>query len=260
MRRTPRNAAPTLAAEAYPVTKPGGGQRKPDAGPGRRGLHEKVKTARGRKISSTRWLERQLNDPYVSDAKAAGYRSRAAYKLAELDDRFGFLGSGRRVIDLGAAPGSWSQLAVERVRIGSAPGGAVLAVDREALEPVPGAEHLTLDLLDPDAAAKLRAAVGGPVDAVLSDMAAPATGHRQTDHLRTLALGEAAFDAAVEVLLPGGAFVAKALQGGGENAFVARVKQRFAKVRFVKPKASRKESREVYLVATGFRRAEAGTA
>jgi 23S rRNA (uridine2552-2'-O)-methyltransferase len=235
------------------VAKPGGGRRKPDAGPGRRGPREKVKTARGRKTSSTRWLERQLNDPYVNDAKAAGYRSRAAYKLAELDDRFSFLAPGRRVVDLGAAPGSWSQLAVERVRAGSAPGAAVLAVDRTDVDRIPGASQLTLDLLDPDAAAKLRAAVGGPVDAVLSDMAAAATGHRQTDHLRTLALCEAAFEVAIELLVPGGAFVAKALQGGGANEFLARVKKRFTKVRFAKPHASRKESSEVYLVATGFR-------
>lgn len=240
------------------MAKPGGGRRKPDAGPGRRGPREKVKTARGRKTSSTRWLERQLNDPYVNDAKAAGYRSRAAYKLAELDDRFSFLGPGRRVVDLGAAPGSWSQLAVERVRAGSAPGAAVLAVDRTDVDRIPGAGHLTLDLLDPDAAAKLRAAVGGPVDAVLSDMASAATGHRQTDHMRTLALCEAAFEVAIELLVPGGAFVAKALQGGGENEFLARVKKRFTKVRFAKPHASRKESSEVYLVATGFRPAGPG--
>jgi 23S rRNA (uridine2552-2'-O)-methyltransferase len=231
----------------------GPGSRKSDAGPGRRGPRQKVKTARGRKISSTRWLQRQLNDPFVQDAKAAGYRSRAAYKLAEIDDRFGILGRGRRVVDLGAAPGSWSQLAVERVGAGAGGGGVVFAVDCEAVAAVPGARHLTLDLLDANAPAKLEAAVDGPVDAVLSDMAAPATGHRQTDHLRTLALCEAAFDAAEALLAPGGAFVAKALKGGGENAFLVRVKQRFAKVRFVKPQASRKESREVYLVATGFR-------
>ena len=227
-----------------------------DAGPGRRGPREKVKTARGRKVSSTRWLERQLNDPFVNDARAAGYRSRAAYKLGELDDRFGFLGLGRRVVDLGAAPGSWSQLAVERVHAGSSRGGTVLAVDRAAVDPVPGAVHLTLNLLDADAVPKLRAALGGPVDAVLSDMAAAATGHRQTDHLRTMALCEAAFNAAIELLAPGGTFVAKALQGGGENAFVALVNRRFAKVRFAKPRASRKDSSEVYLVATGFRPAE----
>jgi len=218
-------------------------------GGGARRLKVKVRTAKGRRISSTRWLQRQLNDPYVAEAKRAGYRSRAAWKLAQLDDRLHLLKPGARVVDLGAAPGGWTQVALERV----GPGGEVVAVDCAEMEPVAGAIVLRLDMSDPDAPAAIRAALGGSVDVVLSDMAAPVTGHRQTDHLRTVALCEAAAAFAGAVLRPGGAFVAKVFQGGAESALLAELKRLFAQVRHVKPPASRDSSPETYLVATGFR-------
>jgi len=218
-------------------------------GGGARPLKVKVRTARGRRISSTRWLQRQLNDPYVAEAKRAGYRSRAAWKLAQLDDRLHLMNPGARVVDLGAAPGGWTQVAVERV----GPGGEVVAVDCAAMEPVAGATMLRLDLTEPDAPDLIREALGGPVDVVLSDMAAPVTGHRQTDHLRTVALCEVAADFAGSVLRPGGSFVAKVFQGGAEAALLAELKRLFARVRHVKPPASRDSSPETYLVATGFR-------
>jgi 23S rRNA (uridine2552-2'-O)-methyltransferase len=221
--------------------------RRTPPGVGRE-LSQRLKTARGRTPSSQRWLRRQLADPFVHAAKRAGYRSRAAWKLAELDDRFGLLKPGARVVDLGAAPGGWTQLAVERC-----PGGAVLAVDISPMKPVPGARILQLDFLASGADETVRQALGGPVDAVLSDMAAPATGHKQTDHLRIIALAEAALDFAVRVLKPGGAFVAKVLKGGTEGVLLARMKRDFAQVRHAKPAASRKESAESYVVATGFR-------
>jgi 23S rRNA (uridine2552-2'-O)-methyltransferase len=220
-------------------------------GGGSRGRTVRVKTARGRKPSSTRWLARQLNDPFVARARAAGYRSRAAFKLIELDDRLHLLRPGKTVVDLGAAPGGWAQVAVARVH---APGeGRVVAVDINEFDPVPGAEAAILDLRDADAIRRLAALLNGKADVVLSDMGAPATGHRATDHLRSMALCEAAFEAACEVLAPGGALVMKALQGGAEAALLAQLKQRFAQVRHVKPPASRAESREIYVVATGFR-------
>ena len=218
----------------------------------RRRAAVRLKKARGRKPSSSRWLQRQLNDPYVRAAREAGYRSRAAFKLAELDDRFGLLRPGARVVDLGAAPGGWSQVAVERV--GAAAGkGLVLAADVGAMEPLPGATALRLDALDADAAAAIRAALEGPADVVLSDMAAPATGHAPTDHLRVMALCEAALDIAEQILTPGGAFVAKVLKGGAERALLERLKRAFRRVKHAKPPASRSESAEAYVVALGFR-------
>jgi 23S rRNA (uridine2552-2'-O)-methyltransferase len=230
---------------------------KPGSGRGRRDLRVRVKTAKGRKLSSTRWLERQLNDPYVARARAEGFRGRAAYKLAELDDRFGLLRPGARVVDLGAAPGGWSQVAAARVNAAGAargrPAGRVLAVDPQPVEPIAGVERLELDFLDPGAEAALRAALGGPADVVLSDMAPAASGHPGTDYLRIAALVGAAADFAEGALAPGGAFVAKVLGGGAEPALVARLNRSFAKVVHAKPPASRKDSSEKYLVATGFR-------
>jgi 23S rRNA (uridine2552-2'-O)-methyltransferase len=214
-------------------------------------------TAKGRKISSTRWLQRQLNDPFVAAARREGYRSRAAFKLIDLDDRFHFLKPGASVLDLGAAPGSWAQVAVDRVHGGRPGGGRVIAVDVSEMEDLSGAEVLHLDVLDAEAPARLREAAGGAVDVVMSDMAAPATGHRQTDHLRVVALAEAALDIALQLLAPGGTFVAKVYQGGAERDLLTALKGRFVRVRHAKPEASRKESAEVYVVAQGFRGAPA---
>ena len=214
-----------------------------------RDLHVRVKTAKGRKSSSTRWLQRQLNDPYVSAARREGYRSRAAYKLLELDQKFRFLNPDGRVVDLGAAPGSWTQVAVERV----GRGGRVVAADIIEMDPVAGATCLRLDVFEEDAIDRLKDGLDGPADVVLSDMAAPATGHRHTDHLRIISLCEAALEVATELLAPGGAFVAKVLQGGTEQELLAHLKLRFASVRHAKPDASRKDSAEMYVVALGFR-------
>jgi 23S rRNA (uridine2552-2'-O)-methyltransferase len=232
--------------------------RKPGAsGRGTRALHERVKTARGRKLSSTRWLERQLNDPYVRRARAEGFRGRAAFKLIELDDRFGFLRPGARVVDLGAAPGGWCQVAVPRVNAdGLRPGrprGRVIGIDLQEMEPIPGAELHVLDFMSEDAEAQVRAWLDGPADVILSDMAAASTGHRQTDHLRIVALCEAAAALAFDVLEPGGSLVAKVLAGGAEAGLQTALKQRFDKVANVKPAASRPDSAEKYVVATGFR-------
>ncbi len=220
---------------------------------GSRNLTVKLRTAKGRKVGSTRWLQRQLNDPYVEEAKRRGYRSRAAFKLAEIDDRYHFLKPGMVVLDLGAAPGGWSQIAAERV--GSAEGkGQVLAVDVSLIEPLPGVEVMTQDVSANEASAAIRAALkGGRADVVLSDMAAPATGHRSTDHVRVVALVESALDLAEDMMRPGGTFLAKVFQGGAGGELVARLKRSFTKVHHVKPKASRKESPEVYVLATGFR-------
>lgn len=217
-----------------------------------RGLKVRVKTARGRKTSSTRWLQRQLNDPYVAEAKKAGYRSRAAWKLTQLDDRFKFLLPGRQVVDLGAAPGGWTQVAVERVGAGNGGGGRVIAADIIDVEPIDGAEHMTMDLTDPESADQLRGLTGRSIDVVMSDMAAPTIGHRATDHLRTIVLCEAAAEFAFNVLGPNGAFIAKVFQGGADGDLLAHLKQRFTQVRHVKPAASRDTSPETYLVATGF--------
>jgi 23S rRNA (uridine2552-2'-O)-methyltransferase len=223
---------------------------------GSRKLAVKLRTAKGRKIASTRWLQRQLNDPYVEEAKRRGYRSRAAFKLIEIDDRYRFLKPGVSVVDLGAAPGGWSQIAAERV--GSAERrGQVLAVDFEPIEPLPGVAVLALDVSAEGAAAAISAQLkGARADVVLSDMASPATGHRATDHLRVIELVEAALDLAEDVLKPGGTFLAKVFQGGAGGELVARLKRSFAKVQHVKPKASRPESPEVYVLATGFRGAK----
>ena len=224
--------------------------------PGSRELTVRVKTARGRKSSSTRWLQRQLNDPYVAEAKKAGYRSRAAWKLTQLDDRFQFLLPGRQVIDLGAAPGGWTQVAVERVRSrdgDGGPAGRVIAADIVEVEPIEGAEHLTLDMTAPDEADRLRGLAGRSVDVVLSDMAASTIGHRSTDHLRTIVLCEVAAEFAFDVLSPGGVFVAKVFQGGADGDLLKNLKRRFTQLKHVKPAASRDTSPETYLVATGFK-------
>ena len=208
--------------------------------------------ARGRTPSSRAWLERQLNDPYVARAQREGYRARSAYKLLEIDDKHRLLKPGGRVVDLGAAPGSWSQIAAKRV--GAEAGkGKVIAIDVLDMAPIAGVAFMQLDFLDPEASERLKAALGGPADVVLSDMAANATGHRKTDHLKTMALVEAAADFAFEVLAPGGAFLAKVLQGGTEASLLAMLKKRFASVKHVKPTASRADSAELYLLATGFR-------
>jgi 23S rRNA (uridine2552-2'-O)-methyltransferase len=208
---------------------------------------KRLKTARQRTPSSQAWLERQLNDPFVAEAKLRGYRSRAAFKLAEIDDKRRLIRRGCRVIDLGAAPGGWVQVALERGA------GRVVGADLLPVEPIAGAEILQADVTDPGCAARLVERLGGAPDLVLSDMAPNTTGHRQTDHLRIVALIEAAADFAEAALRPGGALVAKAFQGGETAAVIARLKRRFAEVRHVKPKASRAESSEVYLVAEGFR-------
>jgi 23S rRNA (uridine2552-2'-O)-methyltransferase len=217
-----------------------------------RRLSVKVKSAGKRSVSSTRWLERQLNDPYVAEAKRLGYRSRAAFKLAELDDRLHLLKPGARIVDLGAAPGGWTQIAVERARTSDGR-GQVVALDLLPMQPIAGAEILEMDFLDSGARERIRSALGSPADLVMSDMAAPSTGHSQTDHLRIMALAEAAYAFAAEILSPGGAFLAKVLRGGTEKELLDRLKRDFATVRHVKPPASRADSAEIYVVATGFR-------
>jgi 23S rRNA (uridine2552-2'-O)-methyltransferase len=212
----------------------------------------RVKTARGRTVSSQRWLQRQLNDPYVAEARKRGYRSRAAFKLLQLDDQFRFLKPGARVVDLGAAPGGWTQVAVERVKPERS-SGVVIGIDITPVEPIAGATVLAKDFYDDDAPAALTALLAGPADVVLSDMAASATGDTQTDHLRIIALAETAHDFARQVLKEGGTFVAKVLRGGTERGLLDRLKRDFAKVRHVKPEASRADSAEMYVVATGFR-------
>ena len=225
------------------------------AGSGREGgraLKNWVKTARKRSLSSTLWLERQLNDPYVAQAKREGYRSRAAYKLLEIDEKYKLLRPGQRVVDLGAAPGGWSQVAAARTGARGG-GGRVIGIDLLDMDPVEGVEFRTMDFHEADAPERLREWLGGLADGVLSDMAANATGHRKTDQLRIIGLVELAAEFACEVLAPGGFFVAKVLQGGTETELLARLKREFAAVRHVKPKASRADSAELYLLATGFR-------
>jgi 23S rRNA (uridine2552-2'-O)-methyltransferase len=219
-------------------------------GSGRGERRIRVSSVRGRTVSSKHWLERQLNDPYVAAAKAKGYRSRSAFKLKELDAKFRLLKRGAQVLDLGAAPGGWCQVTAERV--GEA--GKIVAADILEMEPIQGVTFLQCDLLAAETPAALKRALGGEADLVLSDMASPTTGHRETDHIRTLALFEAALDLAEDVLKPGGAFVGKVFQGGATNELLARVKKRFAEVKHVKPPASRQESVELYLVALGFRK------
>jgi 23S rRNA (uridine2552-2'-O)-methyltransferase len=218
---------------------------------GERSLKVRVKSGGARSLSSRLWLERQLNDPYVLRAKREGYRSRAAYKLIEIDDRFRFLKPGGVVVDLGAAPGGWSQVAANRVAAGQGR-GRVVAIDVVDMAGIPGLEFLRVDFLDADTPDRVQAMLDGPADVVLSDMAANATGHKRTDHLRTMGLVEASAEFAREVLEPGGAFLAKVLQGGTEHQLLARLKRDFATVRHVKPAASRADSAELYLLATGF--------
>jgi len=222
-------------------------------GAGDRPLRQRLKSPSGRKASSQRWLERQLNDPYVARSRREGFRSRAAYKLIEIDERFGLLRKGSRVVDLGAAPGGWSQVAADRV--GATDGAPlVIAVDPLEMDPLPGVIVLRKDFLDADAPAAIIEPLGGKkADLVLSDMAAPTTGHRATDHLKIMALCEAAADFARDVLAPGGVFLAKVFRGGTEHTLLADLKRDFAKVQHVKPPASRSDSPELYLLATGFR-------
>ena len=209
---------------------------------------KRIRTAKGRKPSSTRWLERQLNDPYVRRAKAENYRSRAAYKLLELDERFGLLRGARAVVDLGIAPGGWSQVVRRRV-----PQGKVVGIDLLPTDPIDGVAILQMDFMDETAPDRLKEALGGDADLVLSDMAANTVGHQQTDHLRTMALVEAGLLFATEVLRPGGAYVAKVLAGGADNQLVAEMKRHFASVKHAKPPASRKDSSEWYVIAQGFK-------
>jgi 23S rRNA (uridine2552-2'-O)-methyltransferase len=220
-------------------------------------LHVTVKSAGKRKLSSKLWLERQLNDPYVAQAKRDGYRSRAAYKLIEIDDKYRFLKHGIAVVDLGAAPGGWSQIAAERVGAsgsGGSAAGQVVAIDYLGLEPLPGVEAVQLDFTAPGAEERLKALLrGAAADAVLSDMAAPTVGHTRTDHLRIMGLAEAAAAFACDVLVPGGVFLCKVLQGGTERALLDDLKRNFASVRHIKPPASRADSAELYVLATGFR-------
>jgi 23S rRNA (uridine2552-2'-O)-methyltransferase len=250
------------------MSKSGGGPRQPDpskgarnprtggSGPSGRGLTERVKTANKRSASSTRWLQRQLNDPYVAEAKKRGFRSRAAFKLLQLDERFHFLRPGARVVDLGAAPGGWTQIAADVV-LKNGPGkprGKVVGIDILEMEPVPGAQILHLDFMAEEAPERLKALLDGAADVVLSDMAASATGHQQTDHLKIMALAETAYAFAAEVLAPGGVFIAKVLQGGATGDLLKTLKRDFQEVRHVKPPASRKDSAEIYVVALGFQR------
>ena len=230
---------------------------KPTSGRGQRELRVRVKTAKGRKLSSTLWLERQLNDPYVTRAKKAGYRGRAAYKILELDDRYGFLKPGARVVDLGCAPGGWCQIAVERVNaLGQNPKkpvGTVLGIDLQEVESIAGADVHRLDFLTDEADALVKGWLGGRADVVMSDMAAAASGHKATDHLRIVALVEAALAFAFDVLEDDGTFVAKVLAGGAENEMQTMLKRNFKKVANVKPPASRADSSEKFVLAMGFR-------
>ncbi len=224
------------------TTKPGGGRQ----------LTVRLKTARKRTTSQQKWLERQLNDPYVARAKREGWRSRAAFKLIEIDDKHKILKRGARVVDLGAAPGGWSQVAAER--IGADKGqGKIVAIDLLDIEPIQGVDFAQMDFNDDDAPERLKAMLGGQADIVLSDMAANTIGHRQTDHLKIVALVEMAAEFAREVLAPGGSFIAKVLQGGTEGELLASLKRDFKVVKHIKPPASRKDSAELYVLATGFR-------
>jgi 23S rRNA (uridine2552-2'-O)-methyltransferase len=218
-------------------------------GSGVRNLKQRVKTANKRSLSSQKWLERQLNDPYVARAKREGYRSRAAFKLLEIDEKFKILKPGQKIVDLGAAPGGWSQIAAKVV----GPKGKVVGIDLLPIDPMAGVEFIQLDFLDESAPGRLIEMLGGPADVVMSDMAANTTGHKKTDHLRIIGLAEAAIYFAREILAPGGAFVAKVFQGGTENQLLADLKRDFAVVRHVKPAASRADSAELYVLATGFR-------
>jgi 23S rRNA (uridine2552-2'-O)-methyltransferase len=228
-----------------------------NSGRGQRELRVKVKTARGRKLSSTLWLERQLNDPYVKRAQVEGYRGRAAFKILELDDKYRFLVPGARIVDLGCAPGGWCQVAVRRINaLGERQGkkvGTILGVDLQEVESIPGAEIHVLDFMEDGADDKVKTWLDGQADVVMSDMAAASSGHKQTDHLRIIALCEAAAYFAFDVLAPGGTFIAKVLAGGAEGDLQALLKKKFTKVSNMKPPASRSSSSEKFVVATGFR-------
>ncbi|MDB2578933.1 MAG: RlmE family RNA methyltransferase [Tateyamaria sp.] len=230
---------------------------KNTSGRGQRDLKVKVKSARGRKLSSTLWLQRQLNDPYVKRAQAEGYRGRAAYKIMELDDKYRFLVPGARIVDLGAAPGGWCQVAVKRSNVlgerSNKAVGTILGIDLQEMEPIAGCTLHQLDFMEDDADLKVKEWLGGKADVVLSDMAAASSGHKQTDHLRIISLCEAAAYFAFDVLDEGGTFVAKVLAGGAEGSLQKLLKQRFSKVANVKPPASRADSSEKFVVATGFK-------
>lgn len=230
---------------------------KNTSGRGERALKVKVKSAKGRKLSSTLWLQRQLNDPYVKRANDEGLRGRAAYKISEIDDKYRFLVPGARVVDLGCAPGGWCQIAVPRVNaLGVRKGkkvGTVLGIDLQEVEPIPGAELHVLDFLEEGADDRVKEWLGGRADVVMSDMAAASSGHKNTDHLRIMALCEAAAQLALEVLEPGGTFVAKVLAGGAEADLLLQLKLNFEKTSHFKPPASRSDSSEKFIVATGFR-------
>ena len=230
---------------------------KNSSGRGQRELFVKVKSAKGRRASSTRWLQRQLNDPYVQRAKREGYRGRAAFKLIEINEKYNFLLPGRNIIDLGSAPGGWLQVAVDKVnstgKIKNAEIGRIIGFDLKEIEPILGAEAYILDFLDGDSPKKIVAIAGGSVDVVMSDMAASSTGHKQTDHLRVIAMCEAAAYLAFDVLEIGGTFVAKVLAGGAEGNLQVLLKQAFEKVSHFKPKSSRADSSEKFVIATGFR-------
>ena len=237
---------------------PGGGSRAgKSSGRGQRDLKVRVKTAKGRKMSSKLWLERQLNDPYVARARREGMRGRAAYKILELDDKYRFLVPGARVVDLGCAPGGWCQVAVARVNAlgdkGGKAQGRVLGIDLQEVDPIAGAEIHLLDFLEDGADDRVKAWLGGPADVVMSDMAAASSGHKGTDHLRIVALVEAAAQLAFDVLEPGGTFIAKVLAGGAEKDMQTMLKRRFTAVANVKPPASRSDSSEKFVIATGFR-------
>ncbi len=225
------------------------------SGTGVRNLKQRVKTANKRSLSSQKWLERQLNDPYVARAKREGYRSRAAFKLLEIDEKYHILKPGQRIVDLGAAPGGWSQIAAKKVGAK----GKVVGIDLLPIDPMAGVEFIQLDFLDESAPGKLIEMLGGPADVVMSDMAANTTGHKKTDHLRIIGLAEAAIYFAREILAPGGAFVAKVFQGGTESQLLTDLKRDFSVVRHVKPAASRSDSAELYVLATGFRGAAGQT-
>lgn len=224
----------------------------PPRGPDGRPLKVRVKTARGRTTSSQKWLQRQLNDPYVARAKREGWRSRAAFKLIEMNEKVHLLRRGMRIVDLGAAPGGWSQVAAQRIGLEEGK-GKIVAIDLLEMDPIPGVIFSQMDFLDEDAPERLMAMLDGPADLVMSDMAANATGHRATDHLKIVALVEVAADFARQVLAPGGAFIAKVLQGGTEGSLLVNLKRDFAQVKHLKPAASRADSAELYVLATGFR-------
>jgi len=227
------------------------GSKSTVTAPTGRGVTVRVKTAAKRSVSSARWLERQLNDPYVAEAKKQGYRSRAAFKLLQLDEKFHFLKAGARVVDLGCAPGGWTQVAAAKVF--KAGGGKIIGIDLLPVDPIPGADLLEMDFMAPEAPDALKALLQGEADLVLSDMAASATGHSRTDHLKIMLLAETAYEFATEVLAPGGAFIAKVLQGGATGTLLASLKRDFAEVKHVKPPASRSDSAEIYVIALRFR-------